>query len=67
MTTAQVMITLILGTLSILGILEIRIKGLVKHYLQELKPNGGSSMKDSVNRLERRIDEIMVLLIKKDN
>jgi hypothetical protein len=67
MTTAQVIVTLILGILSILGILEIRIKGLVKHYLNELKPNGGSSMKDSVNRLERRIDEIMVLLIKKDN
>lgn len=67
MTTAQVIITLILGILSILGILELRIKGLVKHYLQELRPNGGSSMKDSVDRLERRIDEIMVLLIKKDN
>ena len=67
MTTAQAIIAIVLGILSILGILEIRIKGLVKHYLQELKPNGGSSMKDSVNRLERRIDEIMVLLIKKDN
>jgi hypothetical protein len=67
MTTAQAIIALVLGILSILGILEMRIKGLVKHYLQELKPNGGSSMKDSVNRLERRIDEIMVLLIKKDN
>jgi len=67
MTTAQAIIALVLGILSILGILEMRIKGLVKHYLQELKPNGGSSMKDSINRLERRIDEIMVLLIKKDN
>jgi hypothetical protein len=67
MTTAQAIIALVLGILSILGILEMRIKGLVKHYLQELKPNGGSSMKDSVNRLERRIDEIMVLLIKKDD
>ena len=67
MTTAQAIIAIVLGILSILGILEMRIKGLVKHYLQELKPNGGSSMKDSINRLERRIDEIMVLLIKKDD
>jgi hypothetical protein len=67
MTTAQAIIALVLGILSILGILELRIKGLVKHYLQELRPNGGSSIKDSINRLERRIDEIMVLLIKKDD
>jgi hypothetical protein len=38
------------------------IRWLVKHYLQELKPNGGTSMKDSINRLESRIDEIMLLL-----
>lgn len=29
------------------------IKWLVKHYLNELKPNGGGSLKDTVNRLER--------------
>jgi hypothetical protein len=38
------------------------IRWLVKHYLQELKPNGGTSMKDSITRLESRIDEIMLLL-----
>lgn len=31
---------------------------LVKHYLSELKPNGGGSVKDQVNRLENRVDEI---------
>jgi hypothetical protein len=42
---------------------------LVKHYLDELKPNGGNSMRDSVNtnterlnRVEQRVDQIYVLL-----
>lgn len=29
---------------------------LVKHYLVELKPNGGSSLKDKVNALEQKVD-----------
>ena len=37
---------------------------LVKHYLSELKPNGGSSIKDQVNRLEARVDTIIELLSK---
>jgi hypothetical protein len=35
---------------------------LVKHYLSELKPNGGSSIKDQVNRLEVRVDTIIEML-----
>jgi hypothetical protein len=31
-------------------------KNWLKNYLQELKPNGGSSMADSVKRIEQRID-----------
>jgi hypothetical protein len=38
---------------------------LVKHYLNELKPNGGSSMRDSINRLEAQM-EIILDLIKTD-
>ena len=40
------------------------VKWLVKHYLSELKTNGGSSLKDQVNRLESRVDEIFLLLVK---
>lgn len=43
------------------------VKWLVKHYLSELKPNGGSSLKDQVNRLEERMDQIMILLIQSNN
>lgn len=38
------------------------IRWLVKHYLNELKPNSGSSLKDSVSRLEVRVDEIFKIL-----
>jgi hypothetical protein len=41
------------------------IKWLVKHYLNELKPNGGSSMKDSLQRLETRIDDLYKILVEK--
>ena len=41
------------------------IRWMVKHYLNELKPNGGSSMKDSLQRLEKRIDDLYKLLLEK--
>lgn len=43
------------------------VRWLVKHYLSELKPNSGSSIKDQVNRLEARVDEIMMLLIESNS
>tara|TARA_R110000822_G_scaffold1273_3_gene5775 strand:+ start:82 stop:285 length:204 start_codon:yes stop_codon:yes gene_type:complete len=44
------------------------VRWLVKHYLYELKPNGGSSMKDSIARLEEKVSmlhELVIELIKK--
>jgi len=38
------------------------IRWMVKHYLNELKPNGGSSMKDSMARMEKRIDDLYKLV-----
>lgn len=35
---------------------------IVKHYLSELKNNGGSSMRDAVDRLETRVDKIFEIL-----
>jgi len=43
------------GVISIIAGFAGAIRWLVKHYLQELKPNGGSSLKDQINRLEARI------------
>ena len=44
---------------TILGIASTLLMGLrwlVKLFLYELKPNGGSSMKDKVNALEEKVD-----------
>lgn len=41
------------------------VRWLVKHYLNELRPNGGSSLKDSVTRLEIQVQEIMRILMER--
>ena len=38
------------------------VRWLVKHYLYDLKPYGGSCLKDSVKRLELRIDVLYRLI-----
>jgi hypothetical protein len=45
------------------GTLAIVVRHLVKYYLSELRPNGGSSLRDSVDRLERQVEEIYSILI----
>jgi hypothetical protein len=41
------------------------VRWMVKHYLHELVPNSGSSIKDKINRLESRVDEIYILLVER--
>jgi hypothetical protein len=50
------------GIVTVLGGVTAMLQFLVKHYLAELKPNSGSSLKDAVNRLETRVDKIYELL-----
>jgi len=56
----------ILSILALIGGLELRVQRLVKQYLKELIPNGGSSMKDQLNRLEQRQHEIYQHFMNKD-
>jgi hypothetical protein len=53
---------LILTILSITTILGVGIRWIIRNYLREvlheLKPNGGSSIKDQVNRLELEVQKI---------
>jgi hypothetical protein len=63
MMTVEDWARLILTTLSILAIVGGGIRWLVKHYLNELKPNSGSSLKDSVDRLEKKTDQLFDLLL----
>jgi hypothetical protein len=47
---------------TLIGTLAIGVRHLVKHYLSELKPNGGSSVKDQVNRLEEKVEFLTELM-----
>jgi hypothetical protein len=57
---------LAVSVISIIGALAMGVRHLVKHYLSELRPNGGSSLRDSVDRLERQVEEIISILINKN-
>jgi hypothetical protein len=61
--TAQDWLGTILTALSILALVAGGVKWLVKHYLSELRPNSGSSMKDSLTRVEQKTDKMFDLLI----
>jgi hypothetical protein len=55
--------SLIVAGIAVVTAFAGTIRWMVKHYLYELRPNGGSSLKDQVNRLERRLDEVIDMLI----
>jgi hypothetical protein len=57
--------TIAVAVSTLIGSFAIGVKWLVQHYLAELKPNSGTSLKDQVNRLEERVDEIYGLLLTK--
>jgi hypothetical protein len=49
---------LVVAICTVIGFFITAIRWMVKHYLQELKPNGGSSIKDKVDNLSLRVDRI---------
>jgi len=59
---AQDIAAIVAAVTTIIGSFAILVRWLVKHCLAELKPNGGSSMNDRLNRLEARVETIIVLL-----
>jgi H+/Cl- antiporter ClcA len=62
---AQDYATVVVAVCTIVGGFAAAVRWMVKHYLNELKPNGGSSLKDSVSRLEERIDDLYRLVAEK--
>ena len=62
---AQDYATVAVAVLTIIGGFLGTIKWLVKHYLNELKPNGGSSVKDSVIRLEEKVEILYQMMLQK--
>jgi hypothetical protein len=62
--SAQDFAAIAVAIISVLGGVAAYVQFMIKHYLSELKPNGGGSIKDQVNRLETRVDTIIELLHK---
>jgi len=58
-------LTIAVAVIAIFSAMAGGIRWMVKHYLNELKPNGGSSMKDSMARMEHRIDDLYKLIAEK--
>ena len=52
------------GVIAVLSGGLIGLRFLVKGWLNELRPNGGSSMKDQLTRLEKRVDDLFILISK---
>jgi hypothetical protein len=63
--TANEWVGLSVGVCAIATSLLVALRWVIKSYLQELKPNGGSSMKDQLNRLESRVDDLFMLISKR--
>ena len=64
---AQDYATVAVAVCTIIGGFVGAVRWMVKHYLNELKPNSGSSLKDSVTRLERQVEEIYRILLSRNN
>jgi hypothetical protein len=48
---------------TLVGAVAVGVRHLVKHYLYELRPNGGSSLKDKIDLLEEKV-ELLTDLVK---
>jgi hypothetical protein len=60
--SAMDMAALAVAATTVIGSFIGSVRWLVKHYLAELKTNGGSSMRDELNELRVRVDTILRLL-----
>ena len=55
----------IAGGCAVLSSVLLALRFLVKGWLNELRPNGGSSMKDQLTRLEQRVDDLFTIISKR--
>ena len=53
------------GVCAVLTSLLMGLRFLIKGWLNELRPNGGSSMKDQLTRLEQRVDDLFSIMSKR--
>jgi hypothetical protein len=52
------------GVSTLLTSTLLALRWVIKSYLAELRPNGGSSIKDQISRLEKRVDDLFILISK---
>lgn len=57
-------VAIAVGVSSLLTTLLLALRWVIKSYLSELKPNSGSSLADKIDRLEKRVDDLFILLSK---
>ena len=53
------------GGCAVLSAVLVGLRFLVRGWLNELRPNGGSSMKDQLTRLEQRVDDLFTIISKR--
>jgi hypothetical protein len=63
--SAQDYAAIAIAVCTVVGGFAGAVRWLVKHYLNELKPNSGSSLKDSVIRLEEKVEILYQMMIQK--
>ena len=56
---------LIVSIIAVVSAFAGSVRWLVKHYLYELKPNSGSSLKDSVIRLEEKVEVLYQMMLQR--
>ena len=64
-------VAIAVGVCTVTTTLLLALRWVIKSYLAELKPNGGSSIKDTISRLElqssrleKRVDDLFILISK---
>ena len=62
--SAQDMAAIAVAATTVIGSFIGSVRWLVKHYLNELKPNSGSSMRDELSELRGRVETILRILEK---
>ena len=62
---AQDYATVAVALITIIGAFTTAIRWMVKHYLSELHKNGGTSLRDAIDRLENRVDDLFKLISEK--
>ena len=63
--TANEWVGIAVGVSAVSTSLLVGLRWVIKSYLNELKPNSGSSIKDQITRLEQRVDDLFVLISKR--